>query len=224
MCGPISVRMLRFCLVFLSFMLAAPSFADVMGRVRVIDGDTFDVANVRVRLHGIDAPEAKQTCETEQGASWACGAWVTSQVGVLYDGKRARCREVDVDRYGRVVARCEIAGRDVGQQLVSNGLAFAYRKYSMAYDLDEKRAAVNDRGLHASRVQNPAQYRATRAKGRIPLDRNCVIKGNITKNGQIYHMPGQRDYERTGINMNKGERWFCSERDARASGWRKARR
>ena len=198
--------------------------ADVMGRVRVIDGDTFDVAGVRVRLHGIDAPEGKQTCETEQGKSWACGAWVTSQVTDLYEGKRARCSEVDIDRYGRVVARCEVDGRDVGQQLVSDGLAFAYRKYSMRYDLDEKGAAISDRGLHASRVQNPAQYRATRAKGRIPVDKSCPIKGNITKRGHIYHMIGQRDYERTGINVAKGERWFCSEQDARASGWRKARR
>lgn len=203
---------------------AAPSVADVMGRVRVIDGDTFDVAGVRVRLHGIDAPEDKQTCETEQGATWACGAWVTAKVAVMYDQKHARCRQVDVDRYGRVVARCEIDGRDVGQVLVSQGLAFAYRKYSMAYDLDEKGAAVNDRGLHASRVQSPAQYRATLAKGRIPPDRNCAIKGNISKSGKIFHMPGQRDYERTGINPAKGEAWFCSEREALAAGWRKARR
>lgn len=203
---------------------AAPSGADVTGRVRVIDGDTFDVAGVRVRLHGIDAPEGKQTCETEQGATWACGAWVTSQVAVLFEGKRARCREVDVDRYARIVARCEVNGRDAGQQIVSNGLAFAYRKYSMAYDLDEKRAAVNDRGLHASRVQNPAHYRATRAKGRIAPDKACAIKGNITRSGRIYHMIGQRDYERTGINPSKGERWFCNEREARAAGWRKARR
>lgn len=204
--------------------MAVPSFADVMGRVRVVDGDTFDVAGVRVRLHGIDAPEHKQTCETEQGVTWACGAWVTSQVTALYEGKRARCREVDVDRYGRVVARCEIAGRDAGQDIVSKGLAFAYRKYSMAYDLDEKGAAINERGLHASRVQNPAHYRATRAKGRVPKDKNCTIKGNITKNGHIFHVAGQRDYERTGINLRKGERWFCSEREARAQGWRKARR
>ncbi|MGH1578389.1 thermonuclease family protein [Planktotalea sp.] len=195
-----------------------------MGRVRVIDGDTFDVAGVRVRVHGIDAPETDQTCETEQGTRWACGAWVTSSVAVMYDGKRAICREVDQDRYGRIVARCEIAGRDVGQQLVSRGLAFAYRKYSMAYDLDEKGAAVNDRGLHASRVQDPAQFRKTRAKGRIPIDKNCAIKGNITKSGKIFHVPGQRDYERTGINLAKDERWFCTEHEARAAGWRKARR
>ena len=222
-CGHIW-RMLRFFYILVVLLGAAPVAADVTGTVRVIDGDTFDVTENRVRIFGIDAPESKQTCETEQGTTWACGAWVSAEVSALYDGKRAICREEDRDRYDRIVARCEIAGRDVGQELVSRGLAFAYRKYSMRYDLDEKGAAVNDRGLHSSRVQRPAQYRATQAKGRIPPDRNCAIKGNITKSGHIYHMPGQRDYERTGINEAKGERWFCSQLQARLAGWRKARR
>lgn len=216
--------MFRICLYFCFVFAATNVLADVRGSLRVIDGDTFDVSGQRVRLFGVDAPETAQTCRSEQGPSWACGAWVTQQVRALYDGKRAVCREETRDRYDRIVARCEVGGRDVAQHLVSEGLAFAYRKYSMRYDLDEKRAAVTDRGLHSSRVQDPAQYRATRAKGRIPPDRNCAIKGNITKSGRIYHMPGQRDYERTGINLAKGEQWFCSQREALRAGWRKARR
>jgi hypothetical protein len=93
----------------------------------------------------------------------------------------------------------------------------------MAYDLDEKGAVVNGRGLHASRLHSPEQYRKTRAKGRVPPDRNCVIKGNISSSGeQIFHVAGQRFYEQTGINTNKGERWFCSSDEAVKAGWRKA--
>ena len=51
-----------------------------------------------------------------------------------------------------------------------------------------------------------------------------MIKGNISGNGRIYHMPGQYDYARTRINTGKGERWFCSEAEARAAGWRAAKR
>lgn len=204
--------------------LTGAASADVSGKIRVIDGDTFEVSGVRIRLHGIDAPEIDQPCTTEQNTEWACGAWVQTQIAERYSGKQTHCSEVDRDRYGRVVARCTVAGQDVGRAIVADGLAFAYRRYSMDYDLDEKGAAINDRGLHASRSQTPAQFRATRAKGRIPPDKACKIKGNITKSGHIYHMPGQRDYERTGINTAKGERWFCNEAGALAAGWRKARR
>ncbi|KUM23655.1 hypothetical protein AU467_32995 [Mesorhizobium loti] len=55
---------------------------------------------------------------------------------------------------------------------------------------------------------------------------SCNIKGNISYYGgeRIYHVPGQEYYSETQINLLKGERWFCSEADARAAGWRKARR
>ena len=53
----------------------------------------------------------------------------------------------------------------------------------------------------------------------------CNIKGNISKNtGEyIYHVPGQEHYNETRIATDDGERWFCSETEARAAGWRKAR-
>jgi hypothetical protein len=52
----------------------------------------------------------------------------------------------------------------------------------------------------------------------------CAIKGNISlNNGQrIYHLPGQHSYDETKILPQYGERWFCSEAEARAAGWRKA--
>ncbi len=108
---------------------------------------------------------------------------------------------------------------------MQEGWAFAYRKYSLDYDLDEKAAFVADRGVHGFVMQSPARYRLTRIKGRVADDPNCQIKGNIsTKGAHIYHMPGQAFYENTGINAAKGERWFCSEAQARASGWRPAKR
>lgn len=54
---------------------------------------------------------------------------------------------------------------------------------------------------------------------------SCRIKGNILINSRerIYHVPGQEYYEETKISPQYGERWFCSEADARAAGWRRAR-
>ena len=53
---------------------------------------------------------------------------------------------------------------------------------------------------------------------------SCNIKGNVSTQGErIYHMPGDRYYEETRISASHGERWFCSEEEARAAGWRRAR-
>jgi hypothetical protein len=57
-----------------------------------------------------------------------------------------------------------------------------------------------------------------------PPDPACPIKGNISSGGQIFHVPGQRDYCKTVIDLSKGERWFCSEAEAVAAGWRAAMR
>ncbi len=203
-------------------VLAGNAFS---GAVRVIDGDTINVGSVRVRLYGIDAPETDQTCKTEQGEVWACGKWVTDQVTTLFGGRTAHCAAVTKDKYNRTVARCTVADQDIGHELVSAGLAFAYRKYAQDYVFAEKGAAIRDIGLHASRVQNPSQFRQTRAVGRIPPDRACPVKGNISSQGtRIYHVPGQHYYERTGIRTERGERWFCSASDAQRAGWRAAKR
>jgi hypothetical protein len=65
-----------------------------------------------------------------------------------------------------------------------------------------------------------------RPRSSIRRNRKCVIKGSISlKNDErIYHLPGQDYYDKTIISPEKGERWFCTEEEARAAGWRKARR
>ena len=53
---------------------------------------------------------------------------------------------------------------------------------------------------------------------------SCDIKGNISARGErIYHFAGQDYYGRTRIDTDKGERYFCSEAEARAAGWRRSR-
>jgi endonuclease YncB( thermonuclease family) len=198
------------------------------GQIRVIDGDTFDIGGHRVRLHGVDAPEAGQTCQDARGRDWRCGAWVSREVRALYQGKTARCEVVTRDRYDRIVARCRVQGQDMGAALVSAGLAFAYRRYAMDYDLMEKQAAASDRGIWAIGVQRPATYRQQERQAQAAPQQvvgACNLKGNISAKGErIFHRPGQEHYERTRINTAQGERWFCSTAEAEAAGWRAARR
>lgn len=54
--------------------------------------------------------------------------------------------------------------------------------------------------------------------------RQCLVKGNISGKGErIYHPPGCRYYGSTVIDPKRGERWFCSEQEAIAAGWRRTK-
>ena len=216
--------------------------ADVAGRARVIDGDTIEVGAVRIRLFGVDAPESAQRC-LAGGRHWPCGEQATRALVRHIDSRSVACEERDQDRYGRIVAVCRYGGQDVNAWLVREGWAMAYRRYSSAYAGEEASAKAAKRGVWRGEFVPPWDWRrgdrlksasrgdrvkATRDASRVAArDRgNCNIKGNISHNGgkRIYHMPGDRDYERTRISTSRGERYFCSEAEARAAGWRRAGR
>ncbi len=209
--------------------------AALTGPARIIDGDTLEVRGMRVRLHGIDAPESAQRC-LSAAQFWPCGQDASRALAGRIGAQPVACEERDRDRYGRIVAVCRVAGEDVNAWMVSEGWAFAYRTYSLRYVADEIAARAADRGIWRGRVVAPWDWRRGERlpamtqppdPGAIVLPgaAGCVIKGNIASDGErIYHVPGGDFYDRTGIDTGRGERWFCSESEARAAGWRKSRR
>ena len=212
-------------LIVLALLLGpAVARAEVLeGRARVVDGDTLEVAGVKVRLFGVDAPELDQLCE-RGGQPWACGQAAREALGAIIGRKRVVCAVQDHDRYGRDVAVCETAAGDAGAALVRQGMAIAYRRYSGRYVNAEAAARAEGLGLWSSVWVQPETYRHA-VSGQAAPDGSCVIKGKIGgKGGRIYHLPGQADYEATRINEKKGERWFCTEAEARAAGFRRAER
>ena len=215
---------MRYALTACLFFLASAAAAQVQGTARIVDGDTLEVAGIAIRLNGIDAPEAAQDCRSAQGFPFSCGDHATEALRGFVGARRVSCQPMDTDRYGRTVARCVAGGVDLGQWMVRQGYAIAYRRYSIAYVADEAAAQRAGAGFWSAQMQRPSEYReAQRAPAQVATG-DCRSKGNVSGNGRIYHMPGDAFYEATRISPSRGERWFCSEAEARAAGWRAARR
>jgi endonuclease YncB( thermonuclease family) len=73
------------------------------GIPKIVDGDTIRIEQIRIRFHGIDAPEARQTC-TVDGREWRCGYEATKALTNIIAGRSVSCVQRDRDRYGRIVA------------------------------------------------------------------------------------------------------------------------
>ena len=82
----------------------------ITGDARVVDGDSLRVAGLNIRLFGIDAPERDQTCVTDAGVRWDCGAQVTRLVRQQLRGKVVTCDLRDKDDFDRDLAVCFVEG------------------------------------------------------------------------------------------------------------------
>lgn len=192
------------------------------GAIRVIDGDTIDISGIRVRLEGIDAPEAGQTCRRKWIGWWACGAAATDALQRYVHGKTVTCEPRGLDKYGRTLAVCFADGRDINALMVREGHAWAFVKYSTSYVKEEALAKAERVGIWQGGENTPPwEYRHQRwAAVEQQAPNGCAIKGNITRNGKIYHMPWSPWYAQIKIEPDKGKRWFCTEAEALAAGWR----
>ena len=220
-----------FALLAASAAFSPAAAQDVLaGPARVLDGDTIEIHGKRVRLHGIDAPESAQSCIDGADRPYRCGELATKALSALIGRGPVACQVLDRDRYGRLIAVCYRNQVDLNGSMVASGNALAYQQYGTAYAGHEKAARTRRLGVWQGRFEAPWNWRRSKAAGtsRAPAPRqssDCAIKGNVSSSGErIYHLPGQAFYDRTRISEAKGERWFCSEAEARAAGWRRSRR
>jgi len=195
----------------------------VRGAARVIDGDTLEVGGRRIRLEGIDAPELAQSCIHADGQNWPAGKIAAATLERWTRGREIICQAVGKGGYGRTLGRCMANGINLNAAMIGEGFAWAFRKYSKNYITHERRARRSGRGIWAANCETAWSYRANRWRAQGGSAPNgCAIKGNITRNGRIYHMPWSRWYDRTRVEPARGERWFCDEQQALAAGWRPA--
>ena len=130
----------------------------INGKPRIIDGDTIHIKSNKIRLHGIDAPETKQTCKIGN-EEWYCGKQSTKELKKLINKQNVECVINDVDVYNRYIAICYIDEININQWMVKNGWAIAYRYYSKDYINEEEYADDNKLGIWKSKFIEPYLYR-----------------------------------------------------------------
>jgi endonuclease YncB( thermonuclease family) len=217
----------------------------------VKDGNTIQLGEVSYRLDGIDAPELDQTCIDDQADPWTCGVDAREQLTKLIGGRPVHCDDLGPDKTfkRRHVGLCTVEGEtaSLNQLLVRQGFALDFEPSAKGRFLQDEGAARDGRlGLWKGCFVAGQEFRLGKKDGtlfggscRTDRDRQirealfpedlampsaCSIKGKfavrarVTGNVGVYQLQGCPSYPTT----TKPDRWFCSEDDAQAAGFRRA--
>ena len=124
----------------------------------VTDGDTIRIGDERIRFSGIDAPEIKQTC-IYQEIEFKCGEYSKNLLIEKISNQQVNCIRESKDQYGRTLAECFVGKESLSSYLVREGYAFAYRKYSNKFILDEEYAQSKGNGMWSMDFMFPWDFR-----------------------------------------------------------------
>ena len=200
------IRVLIICLIFsVLFNLLLLRQKSEQNRVkRVVDGDSFDLADGRrIRLLGIDAPDRGRCLYQE----------ARSRLSQLVANKKVRLTDVVIDDYGRILANVFVGKTLTNQVMVEEALAkFSYVS-SPQYQKLKQSAAIakgNKIGIYSPLCQNTVSKT------------DCQIKGNLRAGEKVYHLPDCKNYHQVIIDEAFGDQWFCTETEAQTQGFRKA--
>lgn len=124
------------------------------GRAFVVDGDSLQIGEERIRLDGIDAPELRQTCGRSSG-EFDCGRQSRNHLRDLINGRCVNCIGWEYDKYDRLLAVCRVGETDLNRRMVADGWATAYD----GYHAEEADARRRNAGLWAWEFDPPSQWR-----------------------------------------------------------------
>jgi endonuclease YncB( thermonuclease family) len=142
------------CLIF--FFL---TYFDVKSNeIKIIDGDTIHLNGEKIRFSGIDTPEIKQTC-AKNNEIIKCGILARELLIKIIANNRINCIREGKDQYKRTLAECFVNDLSLSSYLVKNGYAFAYRRYSKKFIVDEDFAKSNKLGMWSMKFEYPWDWR-----------------------------------------------------------------
>lgn len=197
------------------------STSDLSGRADAVSGDLLRVNGQLVHLAGVEAPERKQPCLKGNGRRWSCGTSARSALDKILRGKTVTCTASGHDDAGRALATCNANGADIAAELVRAGHVFSAQGFMNSYNTAEDEARSAKLGLWQGETVRPQEWRDRvweEAKRTAP--EGCPIKGYVRDDDRTYAMPWMAAYNGGKIRTVRGDRWFCSEDEARAAGFK----
>jgi endonuclease YncB( thermonuclease family) len=230
-------------------IMATPCWA---AEAIIVDGDTLILDSVPYKLDGIEAPQTDQTCIDNKGATWTCGIEARDRLREHVRKRNVRCEDRGTDSAYRMrrVGVCWVAGdaTSINQWMVQEGWALNLgRSAKISFKADRDNANASRKGLWKGCFVSPESLRrftistAPLLGAACPSANNwavrnklfpespamppgCTIKGRSPLRSQIagyvgiYHLDSCKSYART----KTVHRWFCSEDEAKAEGFRKS--
>jgi endonuclease YncB( thermonuclease family) len=213
-----------FIAILLCLPIAAQQPQTITGQVvGISDGDTLTVLDEstrqrKIRFNGIDAPESGQAFGSRSKQSLS--DLVLNQVVTVTGSK--------TDRYGRLVGKVTLHGRDIGLLQIDRGMVWFFRRYAhelsrddaRAYERAEINARAERRGLWIDPAPMPpwewrAQQRGPVAD--VPPVTNGAIIGN--RNSRVHHRPDCPDYNKVS---ERNRVYFKTVEEAERAGYRVA--
>jgi len=211
--------------------------------VRAQVADTIKIDGKTYRLDGIDPPETDQTCLNEDGEPYTCARKAADELTKFVAGRLIKCDDLRADPTypKRRMGQCSVDGIDLHHWLVEHGWALNSEPDAKGrFKTDEDDARAGHFGLWKGCFVSPKDFRRWNKESakllgatcprdareklfpdEATMSTGCDIKGHYAlrawPSAGIYHLPECGSYQRT-----KGKRWFCSEDDALAAGFRKS--
>jgi len=194
----------------------------------VIDGDTIEVSLngeiERVRYLLVDTPEM-------DASNTIPGKLAKEFNDAMVDGKEILLvrNTTNRDNFGRLLRFVISDGIFVNYELVKQGYAITFiRQPDDLCSLEFQDAMLDAFTSREGIWQNVQEMKNTSGndcpEGCMIQTAGCLVKGNINaQQDKIYHLPGSDEYYDVVVNPSKGERWFCTIREAIQNGWRPAR-
>lgn len=201
--------------------------------LRIIDWDTF-VINIeweeqKVRLIWIDTPEITNSqCLSLEAKDFLTQTTNNNRIFLETDLSQG-----STDSFWRMLAYLFVNWKNVNQLLIENWLAYEYTynqkkpyTYQKSFIEAENESKANKLWLHSwiCPTEQIPSWETTFITQSLSADSDCQIKGNINSSKEkIYHLPTCKDYNKTKINTENGEKYFCTEQEATDAWWRIAK-